>query len=241
MFYDPNKDFNCIDGSAKLPFRFVNDDYCDCEDGSDEPGTAACANGIFNCANKGHVEKNLPSNRVNDGICDCCDATDEYNSSARCENNCLLLGRAAREEAARLRDILKQGSTVRSEYVQQAVNRKLENAKQLESLKKELLEAESAKQARDAQKKDAEDREKAALDKWQAAQDIEKRAREEEELKLQAEQDAKDAEVGFNELDADKNGLLSYFELQTSQKFDKDGDGTISDDEAKVSNNADMI
>ena len=27
----------------QLPFSAVNDDYCDCRDGSDEPGTGACS------------------------------------------------------------------------------------------------------------------------------------------------------------------------------------------------------
>lgn len=44
-FYDPTRDFNCLDGSGTIPFSYVNDDYCDCQDGSDEPGTAACPNG----------------------------------------------------------------------------------------------------------------------------------------------------------------------------------------------------
>lgn len=30
--------FTCKDGSITIPFRRVNDDYCDCADGSDEPG-----------------------------------------------------------------------------------------------------------------------------------------------------------------------------------------------------------
>ncbi|CAB3997087.1 Glucosidase 2 subunit beta, partial [Paramuricea clavata] len=35
--YDPSKDFTCLDGSQLLSFSSVNDDYCDCTDGSDEP------------------------------------------------------------------------------------------------------------------------------------------------------------------------------------------------------------
>ena len=42
-FYDPSKDFTCLDGSLTVPFSSVNDDYCDCADGSDEPGiVCAC-------------------------------------------------------------------------------------------------------------------------------------------------------------------------------------------------------
>lgn len=37
-FYDPSKDFTCLDGSITVPFSSVNDDYCDCADGTDEPG-----------------------------------------------------------------------------------------------------------------------------------------------------------------------------------------------------------
>jgi len=36
--YDPSHDFPCFDGSSVIPFDHVNDDYCDCADGSDEPG-----------------------------------------------------------------------------------------------------------------------------------------------------------------------------------------------------------
>lgn len=38
--YDNSKDFTCLDGSLTIPFTSVNDDFCDCNDGSDEPGKA---------------------------------------------------------------------------------------------------------------------------------------------------------------------------------------------------------
>lgn len=42
----------------------VNDDYCDCPDGSDEPGTSACSdNGRFYCANVGHRPMSLLASR----------------------------------------------------------------------------------------------------------------------------------------------------------------------------------
>ena len=108
-FYKPAEGrFTCISVPSKtIPFSQVNDDYCDCPDGSDEPGTAACSylsplsppqppfnsdalsiphNSTlalpgFYCKNKGHIPAYLRFENVNDGKCDydvCCDGSDEY-------------------------------------------------------------------------------------------------------------------------------------------------------------------
>ena len=60
----------------------LNDDYCDCADGTDEPSTSGCSGseadggggGRFHC----NDHTSIPASRVNDGICDCCEGTDEY-------------------------------------------------------------------------------------------------------------------------------------------------------------------
>lgn len=42
--------FFCIESGKAIPIERLNDDYCDCEeDGSDEPETNACTNGLFYC------------------------------------------------------------------------------------------------------------------------------------------------------------------------------------------------
>ncbi|KOB65694.1 Glucosidase ii beta subunit [Operophtera brumata] len=79
---DINNKFKCLKSEQKIPFECVNDDYCDCEDGSDEPSTSACVNGTFYCDTQ-HRKKpiallEVPSSKVNDGICDCCDGSDEW-------------------------------------------------------------------------------------------------------------------------------------------------------------------
>jgi len=79
--------FKCLGGTKTIPIEAVNDDYCDCQDSSDEPGTSACPNGRYFCINAGHVAQSIFSSRVNDGICDCCDGSDEYLSSI-CKNTC---------------------------------------------------------------------------------------------------------------------------------------------------------
>ena len=51
--YMPNDrfSFTCFTSHKKIPFEYVNDDFCDCpEDGADEPATSACRTGKFYCS-----------------------------------------------------------------------------------------------------------------------------------------------------------------------------------------------
>eukprot|EP00802_Teleaulax_amphioxeia_P031363 Tamp_34559.p1 GENE.Tamp_34559~~Tamp_34559.p1 ORF type:complete len:127 (-),score=13.01 Tamp_34559:132-512(-) len=86
--------FKCDQGLVVLPVSKVNDDYCDCEDGSDELGTSACANNRFECTGdkmSGGKFYSIFSSRVNDGVCDCCDGQDEkQNPLLSCPNRCQL-------------------------------------------------------------------------------------------------------------------------------------------------------
>jgi hypothetical protein len=59
--------------------HIVNDDYCDCASGADEPLTSACssalvAQGVFDC---GNGQALLFASRVGDGVCDCTNGRDE--------------------------------------------------------------------------------------------------------------------------------------------------------------------
>uniref|UniRef100_A0A673YRB8 Glucosidase 2 subunit beta n=1 Tax=Salmo trutta TaxID=8032 RepID=A0A673YRB8_SALTR len=120
QFYEENKPFTCLDGSSTIPFDRVNDDYCDCRDGSDEPGTAACPNGSFHCTNAGFRPAFIPSSRINDGICDCCDTTDEYNSGATCQNTCREMGRKERESLQIMAEITKEGFMLKQQLIHEA-------------------------------------------------------------------------------------------------------------------------
>jgi protein kinase C substrate 80K-H len=51
-------EFSCLVGERRvvLPLGRVNDDFCDCDQGEDEPGTAACSHLLgsqFHCENGG--------------------------------------------------------------------------------------------------------------------------------------------------------------------------------------------
>lgn len=85
----------CKDGSNFFSRDRINDNFCDCPDGSDEPGTSACPSGKFYCRNAGSTSYFLFSSRVNDQICDCCDGSDEYDGHMYCPNTCVMGGNLA--------------------------------------------------------------------------------------------------------------------------------------------------
>ena len=72
-------------------FLQVNDDFCDCDDSSDEPGTAACSDSQFYCPNEGHIPILLHSSTVGDSVCDCCDGSDE--KPGLCDDTCSTKGK----------------------------------------------------------------------------------------------------------------------------------------------------
>ena len=108
--------FTCLDGSASLPHSSLNDNYCDCVDGSDEPGTSACAGGSFWCANKGARGKWVPSSLVMDGVCDCCDGGDEGGKPGTCKDTCEADGAAWRAAQAAAIQVAEAGALKRLEY-----------------------------------------------------------------------------------------------------------------------------
>ncbi|XP_045182305.2 glucosidase 2 subunit beta-like [Mercenaria mercenaria] len=77
---DSSGNFQCVQSKKVIPFSSVNDDYCDCDDGSDEPGTSACPESRFYCTfqNPDIEPQHILGSRVNDGVCDCCDGSDEW-------------------------------------------------------------------------------------------------------------------------------------------------------------------
>ncbi|NP_001086185.1 protein kinase C substrate 80K-H S homeolog precursor [Xenopus laevis] len=225
-FYDDSKPFTCLDGSRTIPFDRVNDDYCDCADGTDEPGTSACSNGRFHCTNAGYKPQYIPSSRINDGICDCCDTTDEYNSGVVCENTCREMGRKAREELQVQAETAREGFRVKQLLIEEA--RKGREEKQTK-----LQDMVQSRQALQAQVDSLRTEKEAAEQPEQEAKDAHKKSWEESREAEKVEMDKQRSLEVFTELDQDSDGMLAGVELLSHPELDVDGDGAMSDQEAQ--------
>lgn len=224
-FYKAGRDFTCLDGSATVPFALVNDDYCDCRDGSDEPGTSACPTAKFYCPNKGFSPQNVLSSRVNDGICDCCDGSDEYDSGVVCPNLCDELGRKAMEEMKKQRELQEEGYKKRVEFAKQGAQKREESQAKLSEKAAELEVVKTELEALREAKEVAEEPERVAKDEHRAKWEEEKQVRKEAQRKAEAR-------AGFDELDTNSDGYVSLEEIQARIELDDDGNGEVSREEA---------
>ncbi|KAF2019703.1 glucosidase 2 subunit beta precursor [Aaosphaeria arxii CBS 175.79] len=166
-FYKDAETFTCISNpSIKIPIARVNDDFCDCPDGSDEPGTSACsyisplspqqppkvrvgqfvetlALPGFYCKNKGHQPGYLPFTNVNDGICDyelCCDGSDEWEGvgGVKCEDRCAKIGKEWRKQDEIRQKSLNAANQRRKELVTEAARLKKEVEDRIQTLKTQI-------------------------------------------------------------------------------------------------------
>lgn len=168
--------FTCL--GVTLPFDAVNDDFCDCEDGSDEPGTSACAgqkDTLFYCKNDKSEPQYIYTSRVNDGVCDCCDGSDEWQLRGCDESRCVEEGRVLAKEKRRRETDLRSGMKQRQTLIETAKVTQIKNTEELAKLKEELPELE-------AQEKDT-----------RKTMDAAKAAHEEAERRLQAVEAANDS------------------------------------------------
>lgn len=212
-----------------MKYSQLNDDFCDCADGSDEPGTSACTNGRFFCINAGFKSSIIPSARVNDGICDCCDASDEYFSNAKCINNCIELGSADRIREKHEAELFKSGNQIRLEMAQKGKTQREEQKNRLAELEKAKQQAEQLKEEKYKLKSEAEVLENAALEVYKQADEEDKKHREE----LEAEANRLEAEETFRKFDSNSNQKIELIELQTRIAFDKDRNGVVEIEEAR--------
>lgn len=224
-----NNEFLCLDGKKIIKYSQLNDDFCDCHDNSDEPGTAACPTGKFHCTNAGFKPMTIQSSRVNDGICDCCDGSDEWYSNSNCINNCNDLGKEDRLREKHQAELIKHGSELRKELALKG--KKLKEDKKIRSaeLEKSKQQSEAMKEEKYNIKTESEMLENAALDIYKKEEEANKKVVEEQEALTNREE----AEETFRKYDSNNNGIVELVELQTRVVFDKDRNGVVDVEEAK--------
>ncbi|KAF4144955.1 Glucosidase II beta subunit-like protein [Phytophthora infestans] len=204
-------DFSCgIGGRAtNLPTSRVNDDFCDCDDGQDEPGTAACShltNAKFHCENDGFFPGKIHTSRVHDGICDCCDGSDEeINGASPCTNTCAAAAAKHRNEAEQWLAVVKNGFEKRQATINGEITAYFDGAQQAETTTQKELAGLNLLKNRVAVHKDREELKEKKY-RMEIARHKQAESPQNEETSKQQFSDAKEKEtieaLDFEELDA---------------------------------------
>ncbi|CAL0312187.1 unnamed protein product [Lupinus luteus] len=223
-YYKSSDVIKCKDGSRKFTIQQLNDNFCDCLDGTDEPGTSACPGGKFYCRNAGHVPVHLFSSRVNDGICDCCDGTDEYDGKVKCPNTCWEAGKVAREKLKKKIETYQGGVKLRKQEIEQAKLALEKDQAELSKLKKEESTLKGlVKQLKEHKEQIEKAEEKERLQK-----------EEEEKQKKKAEEDAKGENFKAGDEDTEhRNEADKHLDVEENDvTSNHDESGTLHDSSA---------
>lgn len=191
-YYIDSETFTCISTpSIHLPIARLNDDFCDCPDGSDEPGTSACAHLShlspasfgstpsheidttialpgFYCKNKGHLPSYVPFTAVNDGVCDyefCCDGGDEWAKvgGVKCEDRCKEIGKEWKKQDEQRQKSLSNAAKRRKDIVADASRLRKEVEDRIQSLRTEIQGGEMKVKALESDLAEAERQERSKV------------------------------------------------------------------------------
>merc|ERR1712048_768977 len=233
--YNPvsGQNFKCIKSGELVPITSLNDDYCDCVDGSDEPGTSACAHLSkkpntfvgFWCRNAGFKEQTISPMIVDDGICDCCDGSDE--SFKKCENTCDQVGAIERERAAAEKALFAEGIAIKKEWMVEGKKAHAERESEIKEIEAEMAEMEKKAEELKAKRDQVCEIEKVEKQRCLDADKAKKEA--------EAAEKKKNAIVnGYRQLDLNGDGVLTAEELVTFDELRPEVNETFSLDQAKV-------
>ncbi|KAH0791614.1 glucosidase 2 subunit beta [Histomonas meleagridis] len=137
---DENKGtFTCFDNSKVIPLSKLNDNYRDCDDGSDEPETQEGNLPNFYCQNDGYIPYYISRWSVNDGLCDCCDGSDElHNPHANCSNTCSSLEAERQKLLKELTDSYNRGIKESNKLKAKGESQESSHLKQKESIQSKI-------------------------------------------------------------------------------------------------------
>ena len=199
--------YACDENARIIPRSRVNDEYCDCADGSDEPGTSACAGRDggrgFYCVNAGATPLKVPASRVDDGVCDCCDGSDETTNGrkgVKCENTCVVEARARRGELVRRIGDAKKGLKAKASAESKSSGTRRGWEKELASLESTVAGQREGLESLKLAAEEAEEEER-KLKEEEAAKKAKEEAREANEAT-----DASDAERSESGYDTEDDG-----------------------------------
>ncbi|KAK7368317.1 hypothetical protein VNO80_10342 [Phaseolus coccineus] len=235
-YYRASDVIRCKDGSGKFNQAQLNDDFCDCADGTDEPGTSACPGGRFFCRNAGHSPVYLFSSRVNDGICDCCDGTDEYDGQAKCPNTCWEAGKVARDRLEKKIATYQEGVKLRKQEIEQAKVAIEKDEAELSKLKKE----ESVLKVIVKQLKDHKEQIEKAEEKERLQKEKEEMQKKESEEKANEAKDKPDEDMG-NRNEAGKHSDVENNDVENNHDKIENLEGSPADQDEAGDKLADVL